>query len=267
MRTAPAGRIGGNTNTTLLKIIALVFMFIDHAGKMCFPQVPEMRMLGRIAFPLYCWCLVVGANYTRSFPKYLLRMGLIGLVSQPLYMVALNHPWNKFNIFLTLFIALCALWGLRAKRFGSHIWAPVLALIAAEVTGADYGWKGVLLTILLWAAREKRGAIAAVMAAFCLYWGSGSSTVSTVFGVRLSGLLRAPLSNLITPWLKLQGLAVLATPLMVFPLPGKIKMPHWLSYAIYPAHLLLLILLEYAMSRPVHWEHLANALNQFIALF
>ena len=101
--------IAGNPNTTLLKLIALVFMFIDHAGKMCFPSVPEMRMLGRLAFPIYCWCLVVGAAYTRSFPRYLGRIALIGLISQPLYMVALNHPLTDFNIFLTLFLALLEL--------------------------------------------------------------------------------------------------------------------------------------------------------------
>ena len=48
-----SGKPAGNTATVWLKIIALVFMFIDHAGKMLFPAVPEMRMLGRIAFPVY----------------------------------------------------------------------------------------------------------------------------------------------------------------------------------------------------------------------
>lgn len=40
--------IAGCTATGVLKILALVFMFIDHAGKMLFPQIAEMRMLGRI---------------------------------------------------------------------------------------------------------------------------------------------------------------------------------------------------------------------------
>lgn len=69
--------IAGCTATGMLKILALVFMFIDHAGKMLFPQIAEMRMLGRIAFPLYCWCMVVGISYTRSVPKYLGRLMLI----------------------------------------------------------------------------------------------------------------------------------------------------------------------------------------------
>ena len=45
-------RPAGNTATVWLKIIALAFMFIDHAGKMLFPAVPEMRILGRVAFPV-----------------------------------------------------------------------------------------------------------------------------------------------------------------------------------------------------------------------
>lgn len=140
--------IAGCTATGVLKILALVFMFIDHAGKMLFPQIAEMRMLGRIAFPLYCWCMVVGISYTRSVPKYLGRLMLIGLVSQPIYMVALNHSWNQPNIFLTLLVALCGVWGLKAKKLLSHIWAPILALFAAQLLGCDYGWRGVMLMLL-----------------------------------------------------------------------------------------------------------------------
>lgn len=149
--------IAGCTATGVLKILALVFMFIDHAGKMLFPQIAEMRMLGRIAFPLYCWCMVVGISYTRSVPKYLGRLMLIGLVSQPIYMVALNHSWNQPNIFLTLLVALCGVWGLKAKKLLSHIWAPILALFAAQLLECDYGWRGVMLVMLLYGVRGKPG--------------------------------------------------------------------------------------------------------------
>ena len=47
--------LAGNTATGVLKLIALALMLVDHAGKMLFPGVLEMRMLGRMAFPLYCW--------------------------------------------------------------------------------------------------------------------------------------------------------------------------------------------------------------------
>ena len=44
---------------------------------------------------------------------------------------------------------LLALWGLREKRWLSQVWGPILALILAEALSCDYGWKGVLLVILL----------------------------------------------------------------------------------------------------------------------
>ena len=163
---APAG----NTATGWLKLIALGFMFMDHAGKMLLPTVPEMRILGRIAFPLYVWCMIVGFHYTKNVPKYLLRILITGAVSQPLYMQALNHTWNQPNIFLTLFLGLSALWGIREKKAGSHIWMPVLAVFLAVILNADYGWKGILLFILLYAVQESRRGIAAVMVAYFLFW-------------------------------------------------------------------------------------------------
>lgn len=236
--------IGGSTSTGTLKILALVFMFADHAGKMLLPGVLEMRMLGRLAFPLYCWCLVVGFHYTRSVPKYLLRLFIIGLISQPLYMWALNHTWQEPNIFLTLILGLAALWGIREKWYGSHIWAPAVALLLAVQFGCDYGWRGVMLILLLYAARENKATIAAVMIAFCLYWGSGSGLLVNILGVDVQSALVAPFSTLLQPWLRLQALAILALPLMLIPLPN-VRMPSWLGYAIYPLHLVILLLLEH----------------------
>lgn len=238
--------IAGNTGTGTLKIIALIFMFIDHAGKMLFPAIPEMRILGRIAFPLYCWCMVVGFHYTRSVPRYLLRILLIGLISQPLYMLALNHTWTEPNVFLTLLIALMGLWGIREKKWGSQIIAPAAALILSTVLGCDYGWRGVLLVFLLYAAQESRGAIAAVMVAFCLYWGTSSSTIVSFFGLPLDAI-PSPLTALTAPWLRLQAMAILALPLMLIPTGKSLRLPAWLGYAIYPAHLVVLIALEHIM--------------------
>ena len=238
---APAG----NTATGWLKIIALVFMFADHAGKMLLPGVPEMRLIGRIAFPIYVWCMIVGFHYTRCVPKYLLRVLVTGLVSQPLYILALNHTWSQPNIFLTLFLGLCALWGIREKKAGSHIWAPAAAIILASVLNADYGWKGVLLFILLYAVRDSRGGIAAVMVAYFLFWASSYSVTRTLFGINidfssLPGFLSGPLTAI----MRMEGYGVLALPFILIPFRKDLKIPRWAGYLLYPAHLALLYALE-----------------------
>ena len=238
----------GNTATTWLKIIALVFMFIDHAGKMCFPNIPEMRMLGRIAFPIYAWCMIVGFHYTRSVPKYLLRILITGLVSQPLYMLALNHTWKQPNIFLTLFLGLCALWGIREKKYLSQIWAPAAAMAAAILASADYGWRGVLLFIMLYAVQESRPGIAAVMVSYFLFWGSSYSITKSLFGLPINmDALPAVLSQPLSAFLRMETYALLALPFILIPFKKDLKLPRWVGYALYPAHLAALYALEQIM--------------------
>ena len=238
----------GNTATTWLKIIALVFMFIDHAGKMCFPNIPEMRILGRIAFPIYAWCMIVGFHYTRSVPKYLLRILITGLVSQPLYMLALNHTWRQPNIFLTLFLGLCALWGIREKKYLSQIWAPAAAMAAAILASADYGWRGVLLFIILYAVQESRPGIAAVMVSYFLFWGSSYSITKSLFGLPINmDALPAVLSQPLSAFLRMETYALLALPFILIPFKKDLKLPRWVGYALYPAHLAALYALEQIM--------------------
>ena len=49
-----------NSDTGLLKLIAMLAMFCDHAGKMLFPEYRVLRIIGRLAFPIYAYCLAVG---------------------------------------------------------------------------------------------------------------------------------------------------------------------------------------------------------------
>lgn len=236
--------VAGNTNTNLLKIIALFFMIIDHLGVVFFRNITEMRILGRIAFPIYCYCIVVGACYTHNHWKYALRLLIVGIISQPLYNLALNHTWMEPNIFLTLLLGLLAIIAIKENWCFSSIWGPVLALFLAVLLRCNYGFRGVLLILLLYGARESRSAIAAVMIAFCLYWGAGDSSVTSFFGIPL-GFLRLPyIGTLLTPFFKLQGLAIMALPFILINMPLKLKMPKWVGYALYPAHLAVLYLLK-----------------------
>ena len=271
----------GNHATGLLKLIALFFMFIDHSGKVLFHNNPDMRLLGRIAFPIYVWCMIVGFSRTRSVPRYLRRILVVGLISQPFYVLALDNEGHlgvlmqqvlaplsagfsfaglgqvlhtvflaKPNIFLTLLLGLAALWGIREKKWFSHIWAPVAAVLLATVLNVDYGWKGIILIIMMYAARHSRPALAAVMIAFFMYWGTAYRLTNSLWGIsfdvtRLPDWLSGPLSA----FLRLETYALLSLPFILCRFPRDLRMPKWVSYALYPGHLVLLILLKLAIFR------------------
>ena len=236
--------IAGNTDTSFLKILALVFMLIDHLGVVIFPQVPEMRIIGRMAFPLYAWCLVVGSVKTHSPVKYGLRLLLLAVVSQPFYMMALNHTWTDFSILFTLLIALIAVQGIRIQKFGSQIWVPALCYFLLGYMKVDYGWKGVTFILLLYLSRENRSALIATYLAYSLYWGTTSASVVSVFGHRLTFLGWPGIGTVLSAFFRLQGMIWLSLPFILFKTNTRIRMPKWLGYGLYPLHLIVLIVLR-----------------------
>jgi hypothetical protein len=235
--------LGGNTDTGWLKIVALVFMIIDHLGVAMFPGVTEMRILGRIAMPIYAWCLVVGCEYTHDIYRYALRLLALAVISQPINMVALSNTWGKLNILFLLCLGVLVIAGIREKKYLSQFWAPLLAYALLCVVNMDYGWKGLTFILMLYAARNSRGGVAAVLIAFSLFWGGYTSQVTAIAGVELSFLEWPGIGVIVTPLFRLQALMWLALPFIVFPSHMKLKMPKWLGYGVYPLHLLVIILL------------------------
>lgn len=252
--------IAGNRDTGLLKLLALACMIIDHVGARILPNITELRVIGRVAFPLYIWCMAVGACYTRSPLKYALRLLVVGLIAQPFYMLGLRHTWQQWNIFITLLLGYMGIWGIRENRWGSRYWAPLLCLLATFFVTVDYGWKGVLLVMLLYLARGSRGSIAAVMIAFCLFWGrAGGSAVTSLFGLDLRDAL-GKLYNfeMVKSFLNLQTFALLSLPLMLWRRAKRTPFPRWAAYAAYPGHLLILWLVQLALGITVLQNDLAR---------
>ena len=69
----------------ILKIMAVVFMTIDHVGLFMYQyeNVQEIatifRILGRFSFPLIIFLLVEGVMHTKDIRKYFFRLGLVAL--------------------------------------------------------------------------------------------------------------------------------------------------------------------------------------------
>ena len=244
---APAAQrdgIAGNTDTSFLKVLALVFMLIDHLGVVIFPSVMEMRVIGRMALPLYTWCLVVGCVKSRDPFRYILRMLVLAVVSQPLYMMALNHTWTQFSILFTLTIAVVAIQGIRARFCFSQIWVPALCYLLLGYIQADYGWRGLTFILILYMARGSRNGLVAAYMAYALFWGSSSSSINSMFGIELAFLSWPGLGTVLSALFKLQGMVWLSLPLIALQTHTGLRLPKWLGYGLYPLHLIVIILLR-----------------------
>jgi TraX protein len=90
-----------------LKVLAFTFMFIDHIGRVFMDGAPIMVAIGRLSFPLFAWLAAQGEQHTRNIRYYMLRLVVVGAISQPFYALVyqqlFNHP-APFNILFTLAI-------------------------------------------------------------------------------------------------------------------------------------------------------------------
>ncbi len=231
-------RLRSSLDTDLLKLIAIVSMLIDHIGGAFFPEVGMFRWIGRLAFPIFCYCLSVGLLYTRDIRRYLGRLTIFALVSQPFYVLAF-HPydwmvernWANWNIFFTLFLSLLAMYGFKERKW----WLFFGGLFVVSWWNFDYSAAGIGLMLLFFLCRNHPGTGAAVYVLSCLpaLW---SGYAGDPLCLRVGGLT--------VDW---TVFAILAAPLIFIPTRSGLKIPKWFFYAFYPAHLAVIAALRFIL--------------------
>ncbi|WMJ78847.1 MULTISPECIES: TraX family protein [unclassified Sedimentibacter] len=147
-------------NVFALKIIALVTMIIDHYGAIFQEDMMIFRMIGRIAFPIYCFLLVEGYFHTSNFKKYAQRLLLFALISEiPFDLAFFNQVgFVHQNIFFTLFIGLITIYILdnKVERFKFNNTAVIIsACILAVLLKVDYDAMGIVYILTFYFTRNQ----------------------------------------------------------------------------------------------------------------
>lgn len=174
--------ISGST----LKIIAIVTMLIDHIGAtivqgelyaMSFDYTTmrsiyflglTMRIIGRLAFPIFCYLLVEGYFHTKNIKKYAIRLFIFALISEIPFDYAFFKTffyWQHQNVFFTLFLGILIMYGIdfiRNKFKHRNVVSLlcyvviIIGIIVAELIKCDYSALGILVILFLYFFRDKR---------------------------------------------------------------------------------------------------------------
>ena len=163
-----------------LKYIAFLSMLIDHTNKaLIYPYLNGgilqhisdlFDILGRIAFPLFCFLLVEGFFHTRSRGKYLATLIVFGVISEvPFDMFStatfFNANWN--NVMFTLALVLLTIWiidELRKKteklpqllRIAAVLLVVGVMCLVSMYLGLDYEHHAILIGFWMYIFRDKR---------------------------------------------------------------------------------------------------------------
>lgn len=210
-------------NATNLKIIALVSMLIDHIGAVLFPQWIVLRIIGRLAFPIYAFLLVEGYFHTKDRIKYIKRLGIFALISEVPFDLAFQGQILTFdhqNVFFTLAFGLLVLYFLDKAREKDFVLNGAIAfgiVFLSIIMRTDYSAFGIAMVLFFYSYRSSR-----------------LQAVAFVGGINvLFGLLQLPRP--------LQMAAAFAgIPIYLYNGEKGPSINKYIFYAFYPVHLLVL---------------------------
>ena len=221
----------GLTNNQL-KVIAMVAMLLDHIGACLLPQVRWLRIVGRLAYPIFAYMIAEGCRHTKSRVRYLLQMGGLAAVCQLVDYIVTGSLYQCILVTFTLSIVM--IYAIDQFRKHKGILSGLLALIVfggviyacyllpAELPNTDYhidyGFLGIMLPVILYLVSDKQGrvfAAAAMLAVMSGRWGN----------IQWYGLAAVPLLMLYNEQ------------------RGKAKLKY-LFYIFYPAHMVAIYLVS-----------------------
>lgn len=227
-----------------LRLAALLFMAIDHAGLALFPDLGVFRCVGRLAFPIYCFLLAQGFLHSHDLRAYARRITLFAILSEiPFDLLIFGRTvcLVEQNVLFSLLLGLLALYCARTLS-KQPAFAAVSALLLAMIAmfaRVSFGWLSVALCLCFYNLRENRARMALCAALILLVY----SLSLYLSGVALSWVLVS-----------------LCAPLALLPIlcynqrPGpRAPALSFLFYAAYPLHMIALLAIRAMRIVPPHF--------------
>ena len=238
-----------------IKMLAALSMLLDHMGLILFPNALWLRIVGRLAFPLYALCIAEGFAHTRHRGKYFLRIFLLGVICQIGYSVVATQVYLGILLTFSLSIILmfftdaliCAIRGKEQKlsllwqkltdrkprKCGSIVLCAVsltlvlgTTVLLTQLVDVDYGLSGVLFPVLVYLGAFRWPKFA---------------TFTLGIGMMMCNFEHSTLPR---EW---SALALIPAALYNGK-PGRIKLKYFF-YVFYPAHLLILYAIAFLLHK------------------
>lgn len=220
-----------------LKSIAMIAMTCDHVGLQLLPQFPILRIIGRLALPIFAYMIAEGCRHTRNRPRYLLTILGFAFICQAVYFFAMGSVYMCILVTFSLSIALIYLLDRAVTRKGilDHALAAIglgmVCFLCEKLPGilphtdfaVDYGFWGVMLPVFIYFGPTRLGAL-----------------VLSAVGLVLLALDKGGFQ-----WYALSALVLLA---LYSGARGKYRMKY-LFYIYYPGHLAAIYAIDLLLKR------------------
>ena len=121
----------------LLKIIAIVTMVVDHVGHILYPDILVLQIIGRLAFPIFAYLIVLGVESTKKPVKYMMTLLVFAIISQVPYYLAFDiQPFERLNILFSLLLSAITIYYYNKRSAIAFV--PLLLSLVFPVEGSYY---------------------------------------------------------------------------------------------------------------------------------
>ena len=108
----------GFMTSNMLKLLAIVSMLIDHVGLMLLDNYYPMRVIGRLAMPIFAFLIAEGCTYTKNKCRHFFEIFLLGAFCQT---VSFIGGRTKLNILLSFSVSILLIYvtqyAMKNKKF------------------------------------------------------------------------------------------------------------------------------------------------------
>ena len=234
-------------NSNLLKILAIIFMLLDHMWATIIPGNQWMTNVGRLAFPIFAFLIVEGFTHTSNLNKYIKRLFIFALISEIPFNLIYTGSWIfpfHQNVMFTLLLGLLCISEMDKVKNNKEIkfriksiLKLVLYLLISIIGFVDYGITGVLTIIVFYIFKDFKyawlGQMISLIFLYIVFF-KGQSVVINIFDFEY--------------FLPLQSIGILSLiPIWLYngKKGKKNKLIQYIFYCFYPVHMLAIYLIYY----------------------
>ena len=112
----------GVLSNNQLKLVGIITMTIDHIGAYLLPRYEILRIIGRLAFPIFAYMIAEGCAYTKNRRKYLGTLCLVAFLYQTVYFVLSKSLYMGIFVTFSLSVAFIYVMDYVKKKKGLFGW-------------------------------------------------------------------------------------------------------------------------------------------------
>ena len=135
-----------------LKLLAALFMTIDHIGVVLFPRVLILRIIGRLALPIFAYMIAEGCKYTRNKKKYFGMIFILATLCQIVYFLVDGALY--LSILYTFSLSILTVYAMQNMKNQGTTASCLLFLLTISAVWVlnqfftiDYGFWGCMLPV------------------------------------------------------------------------------------------------------------------------